>query len=144
MSKKNKTPYKVIRKLIRDGVWFGRDDKLHGVSATADIIEREVVELAYQEGFANAQDPGEGYVMARIVTKHPDNYLLINMRDGTFWGLNKRGRWIAVTVIKFTNEETGKTEEFDLASLVGAKIVQEPIDDDQMAVADAMREEKSA
>ena len=144
--KKQKSTFKVIRKIIRDNVWVGRDDEVHGISATADIIDREVVELAYQEGFINAQDPGEGFVRVHITTRHPENYLLINLHDSTFWGLID-GRWKKAKELRYEKED-GSIDVFDLRDLQRklkeATVVEDaPVEDAPRPVEDAPPEDEA-
>jgi len=110
VAKKKKSPPRAIRDVIRENVWYGRDDKLHGVAVAADIIDREVVEEAYQEGFTNAQDPGKGFVRGVVTTSHPENYLLVNIRDATYWSLNSKGRWIAAAELVVMDKD-GKVSD---------------------------------
>lgn len=119
MSKKKKaepSANKQIRRLIRDSVWVGRDDDLHGVALAADLIERLVVEAAYQEGFSDAQWQPEGVTCAQVASRHPENYLLVNVHDGTVWGLSGQGRWSAVDKLVIEGSD-GVQEEFDLTGI---------------------------
>ena len=106
---------KRIRKLIKKHVWVSRSGKTHGIWVAADAIEMEVVEAAYQEGFANAQDPGEGYTRAVVTTSHPENYLLINLHDSTFWGLID-GHWKKAKELRYEKAD-GTIDVFDLNDL---------------------------
>ena len=138
---------KRIRKLIKKHVWVSRSGKTHGIWVAADAIEMEVVEAAYQEGFANAQDPGDGLVRATILTRHPENYLLINLHDSTFWGLIG-GHWKKAKELRYEKAD-GSIDVFDLnelqRKLKEVEIVEDaPVEDAPPEDEDAPPEEKAS